>query len=121
MVELSANGPALGHLVVGYLKVAGATSAKSGLIITLIRALGMEDAFVVDVQREGGSWAVHCAFEREADADRLALAVKARGVRRYPGWKSQRAFLFDARVEKKIATMLDLLPANASLTADPHS
>ena len=109
MVAPSAISPGLDHLVVGYVKVAGATSAKSRLIFTLIKSLGVEGAHVIDVQGEGGGWAVHCAFEREADAARMALAVHARSVARYPHWKSQRAFLFDERAEKRIATTLSAL------------
>lgn len=113
MVALSAISPDLAHLVVGYVKVAGATPAKSRLILTLIKGLGVEGAHMVDVQGEGGGWAVHCAFEQEADAARIALAVHARCVARYPYWKSQRAFLFDERAEKRIATTLNALPGHA--------
>jgi hypothetical protein len=42
--------------------------------------------------------AVHCAFELEADADRLAAAVGAIEIIRYQRFRSERAFALDEAV-----------------------
>lgn len=46
--------------------------------------------------------AIHCAFERKSDADRLARAVGAIEVARYDRYRSERAFLVDETVSRNI-------------------
>jgi len=51
--------------------------------------------------------AVHCAFERKVDADRLAAAVGAIEIARYESYRSERAFYLDARVARIIRRALE--------------
>ncbi len=72
--------------------------------IALVRLehLGPLGAYTVEV-REAGA-AVHCAFEKKADADHLASTVKARPLGHYSGWTTQRAFLLNRAAAKRIET-----------------
>lgn len=51
--------------------------------------------------------AVHCAFERKVDADRLAKAVGAIEVARYESYRSERAFFLDEKVSRVIRRALE--------------
>ena len=46
--------------------------------------------------------AIHCAFERKIDADRLAKAMGAIEVARYESYRSERAFFLDERISRVI-------------------
>jgi hypothetical protein len=46
--------------------------------------------------------AIHCAFERKIDADRLAAAVGAIEIARYESYRSERAFYLDEKVSRRI-------------------
>ena len=46
--------------------------------------------------------AVHCAFERKIDADRLAATVGAIEVARYESYRSERAFYLGDEMMKKL-------------------
>lgn len=50
--------------------------------------------------------AVHCAFENEADADRLALSVGAIEIARYQGYRSERAFYLSEAATRGIRRTL---------------
>ncbi|WP_428683882.1 hypothetical protein [Reyranella sp.] len=51
--------------------------------------------------------AIHCAFERKADADRLAAAVGAIEVARYEHYRSERAFYLDEKTNRTIRRTLE--------------
>ena len=51
--------------------------------------------------------AIHCAFERKIDADRLANAVGAIKVTRYESYRSERAFFIDETVSRVIRRALE--------------
>ena len=51
--------------------------------------------------------AIHCAFERKIDADRLAATVGAIEVARYESYRSERAFFLDERVTRIIRRALE--------------
>lgn len=50
--------------------------------------------------------AVHCAFERKADADRLAVTVGAIEIVRYQGYRSERVFALNATTSRSIRRTL---------------
>ncbi len=50
--------------------------------------------------------AIHCAFERKIDADRLAAAVGAIEIARYESYRSERAFYLDAKANRTIRRAL---------------
>ncbi len=50
--------------------------------------------------------AIHCAFERKADADRLARSVGAIEIARYDGYRSERAFLVSDSLARNIRRQL---------------
>ncbi len=58
--------------------------------------------------------AIHCAFERKGDADRLALAVGAIEIARYENYRSERAFFLDEKATRTIRRMLERRRAMAS-------
>jgi hypothetical protein len=63
---------------------------------------------IVDLPERSGN-EIRCSFEKPADADRLAKAVGASDETRYPGWASQRSFLFDAAAVTSLqATLRDV-------------
>lgn len=51
--------------------------------------------------------AIHCAFERKIDADRLAAAVGAIEIARYETYRSERAFYLDAKANRNIRRALE--------------
>jgi len=51
--------------------------------------------------------AIHCAFERKGDADRLAAAVGAIEIARYENYRSERAFLIDEKASRAIRRTLE--------------
>lgn len=51
--------------------------------------------------------AIHCAFERKIDADRLAATVGAIEVARYESYRSERAFFVDEKVTRIIRRALE--------------
>ena len=83
--------PDLKHLVAAWFEDSTAGRHFVQLLRKSIRALGVEGSFSVVIDRQRGP-AIHCLFEREEDALRLARAMNARRSDTYPGWKSQRAF-----------------------------
>ena len=50
--------------------------------------------------------AIHCAFERKADADRLASTVGAIEIVRYQGYRSERVFALNAVTARSIRRTL---------------
>jgi len=86
--------PTLPHLVVASFKESASGRSMVQLLTKMIRALGTEGAFSVTINRQHGQ-SVHCAFEMEGDAARLAGAMKAQPIAKYPGWVSQSGFSLD--------------------------
>ncbi len=58
--------------------------------------------------------AIHCAFERKGDADRLAAAVGAIEVARYETYRSERAFFLDEKATRAIRRTLERRRSTAS-------
>jgi len=58
--------------------------------------------------------AIHCAFERKGDADRLAAAVGAIEVARYETYRSERAFFIDDKSTRAIRRTLERRRSTAS-------
>lgn len=84
----------LEHLVVAWFEDGTSGNASVYLLKKAIRTLGTKGAVSIVINREHGQ-AVLCSFELKEDADRLARAMKARRIDKYPGWKSQRGFSLD--------------------------
>jgi hypothetical protein len=51
--------------------------------------------------------AIHCAFERKVDADRLAATVGAIDIIRYEGYRSERAFYLNDATLSKVRRLLE--------------
>jgi hypothetical protein len=49
---------------------------------------------------------VQCAFEKKEDAEKFGRAVQTRINGHYPGWASQRTFMFDVHATGAINTVL---------------
>jgi hypothetical protein len=61
----------------------------------LIERLRLPGAYATKIVRQGGIAEIYCAFEKKADAQRLAIAVCARATWQHPGWASQWSFVLD--------------------------
>jgi hypothetical protein len=48
--------------------------------------------YALTVSRESSYSEIHCAFEREADARRVCIALQGSVMARYPRWQSQYEF-----------------------------
>jgi hypothetical protein len=83
------------HLVVGAIvQVAGAAdgdelAATQYVLKRLVSKQKPAGDYAAAVVRDTGRPEVYFAFEDEADARKLAAAVKAKATGRYPGWASQ--------------------------------
>jgi hypothetical protein len=102
------------HLVVGVIPAAEEAEAsglkmRAALLSRVARALRLTGLYaIVDLPERSGN-EIRCSFEKPADADRLAKAVGASDETRYPGWASQRSFLFDAAAVTSLqATLRDV-------------
>jgi hypothetical protein len=62
--------------------------------------------YAATVVRDTGRPEVYFAFEDEADARKLAAAVKAKATGSYPGWASQWAFRLDGATVTALAASL---------------
>jgi hypothetical protein len=67
----------------------------------LIERLRLTGAYATRIVRQGGIAEIYCAFEKEADAQRLANAVRARPTWQHPGWASQWSFVLDAQQPRR--------------------
>jgi hypothetical protein len=95
-----------GHLVVGYLPMEAKAVRPARAIRRLIERQRPHKAWAVSTRQEVHGPALYCLFEDKGDADRLAKAVRARGMTRYPGWSSQRGFDLDGAMVASIAASL---------------
>ncbi len=88
------------HLVAGVMPESDPIAANArwalGLVPRLIARLAPKGLYALAVVREGRTPEVHCVFEKDTDALKLANAVQADRAGRYPGWRSQHTFTLDA-------------------------
>jgi hypothetical protein len=76
------------------------------LLAALITRLEPKGLYALGIDRQGRTPEIHCAFEKDTDALKLAKAVGASAAGRYPGWASQRTFLLDDATRRGIAAAL---------------
>ena len=106
------DGPDLQHLVVARFEESTSGRHFVQLLRKSIRALGVDGSFSVVIDRQRGA-AIHCLFELEQDALRLARAMNARRTDSYPGWQSQRVFSLE-RAYARARSLADTTPARAA-------
>ena len=98
------------HLIVGVLPEDKAATSNArpqlNLLAALIARLAPKGLYALTVDRQGRTTEIHCVFEKDADAQKLAQAVGASAAGRYPGWASQRTFLMDDATRRGIAAAL---------------
>ena len=103
------------HLLGGRLPARGArgraadrhAAHREELLSRLGDALALSgDRSVTSIKEEDGLAHAHLTLVSKSDADRFASAVHAKAIGRYPGWASQREFLFDKTAEQAIAAAM---------------
>jgi hypothetical protein len=77
-----------------------------GLLAKLIARLAPKGVYALAVDRHGRTPEIHCVFEKDIDALKLARAVQADRAGGYPGWKSQCTFTLDEEACRTIAAAL---------------
>jgi hypothetical protein len=81
------------HLVAGVLPDDEAATSNArpqlNLIAALIARLAPKGLYALTVDRQGRTREIHCVFEKDTDALKVAQAVGASVAGRYPGWASQ--------------------------------
>jgi len=107
---LAVEDPAHAYLVVAFMEDATSLRLARNAVARLIRNLEPQGTYSITASRQQGL-ALLFGFELEADAAKLAKAVKAKPIGKYGGWKSQRGFLLDGR---KYDAILKLAPAAPS-------
>jgi hypothetical protein len=84
------------HLVAGVLPEGAAIISnvrrQLNLMTKLIARLAPKGLYALTVDRQNPTPEIHCVFEKDSDALKLAKAVGAHSAGRYPGWASQRTF-----------------------------
>ena len=98
------------HLVAGVLPEDEAATSNArpqlNLMAALINRLAPKGLYALAIDRQGRTPEIHCVFEEDADAQKLAQAVGASAAGRYPGWASQQTFLLDDATRRGIAAAL---------------
>jgi hypothetical protein len=98
------------HFVAGVTPEGGSITAggrlQFNLMAKLIAALAPKGLYALTIDRQGRTPEIHCVFEKDTDALKVAKTVGATAAGRYPGWASQRTFLLDAYACRAIATAL---------------
>jgi hypothetical protein len=98
------------HLVAGVMPesepIKGEARLQLGLMAKLIARLALKGAYALTIDRQGRTPEIHCVFEKETDALKVASTVGVTATGRYPGWASQRTFLLDAYASRAIAATL---------------
>ena len=98
------------HLVAGVMPESEPVKADArlqlGLMAKLIAGLAPKGSYALTVDPQGRTPEIHCVFEKETDALKVASTVGATATGRYPGWASQRTFLLDAYASRAIAAAL---------------
>ncbi len=96
------------HIVVGKVEHLSRLQISDETVINLITTLGCKGNWAT-AQLADGSGLVHCVFACKEDADRLANAVQATAIVRYPGFSSQREFRLDLEGRRSITRALRTL------------
>ena len=95
------------HLVSGVCAPGnGSKIDRPRLLMRLVMALHPTGAYAVQTTRDRDLTLVQCAFEKKVDAEKFGHAVQARINGHYPGWASQRTFMFDAHATGAINAVL---------------
>ena len=98
------------HLIVGVLPEDEAATSNArpqlNLLAALIARLAPKGLYALAIDRQGRTPEIHCVFEKDADALKLAKAVGASAAGRYPGRASQQTFLLDDATRRGIAAAL---------------
>src|SRR5260370_37524884 len=98
------------HLVAGVIPESEPVKADArlqlGLLAKLIAGLSLKGSYALTVDRQGRTPEIHCVFEKETDALKVARNVGATAAGRYPCWASQRTFLLDAYASRPITAAL---------------
>lgn len=105
------------HLVVaripGALKISDTVVDYSGakaqleLLARLAKALELRENYALAINRDRDGSQILVGLADSSDADKLAGAVQAHGIGGYPGWASQRCFVFDEDTAVAMAAALD--------------
>ena len=103
--ELLEEVPSL-HLVTARVRTKDRMRAAEDTLVTLIIALEPKAQWSVGHMRGADGYKVHCLFECEDDADRLAGTVAATAVEPDIGFESRRSFALDAAARKAITSTL---------------
>jgi hypothetical protein len=96
----------LPHLIVGRVETLAAIVSAEIEIGRLIEALWLKADWATGPVRDKIGPAIHCVFAQREDAQRFAVAVRARVIGRYPAFASQHEFRLDADARKAIANVL---------------
>lgn len=105
------------HLVVGVIPKAGRDSAAGsvkfqlGLLACLVMALRLGGKYALTDIRDRYGNQIQCALADPDDAARLANALGAIGIGRYPGWASHHSFRFDDALTATVKAALARRPA----------
>lgn len=94
------------HLVVATVRARSALQPGKQLLTRLLEALKPKGDYALGVVPDGDHFAVHCVFEREDDAVKLAMAVWATRVDRDAGFATRRAFLLNQEAHETIKIVL---------------
>jgi hypothetical protein len=104
------------HLIVGVIAAdaSGDRINTSGaklrleLLTRLAKALALRGDYALSINRERDGPHIFVALADSGDVAKLAGAVNARGIDRYPGWASQRSFRFDEKAARTIGVAAPL-------------
>jgi hypothetical protein len=105
--ELAQKGSA--HLIIA--AIAGVpsepayqpTARRIQLVLARLFTRLVRGRFAVIIERSRGHVEILCSFEDAADADAVARLVGASRVNSHTGWASQRAFLVDGEMERRLS------------------
>ena len=96
------------YLVLGQADVAGQPIVETARALhDLIVTFPPQGHYSVRTVEDECGPAIHCAFERKSDADRLARAVGAIRIARYESYRSERAFFLDEKATRAIRRTLE--------------
>jgi hypothetical protein len=83
------------------------TARLLNLLDRLIDRMQPRGAYASTVMKVKGIEAIHCAFEHEREAARMAGTMQAHPITRYVGWSTQAAFDLDPALASAIARALE--------------
>ena len=79
------------------------------LLDRLFDGMALPGGWAVRAKKENAQECAECVFGEKASADKVANLFGAKGIGRYPGWKSQREFRLDKGAEVMILQALEQL------------